>query len=186
MVLAEVGEDRGRETATGHPLLGQGVGADLHGQPFHPAGHGLGQIVLQTVGEGSGVGCREGVARPTVLQGAEQAGHSTAMAAEVLDQVGRGGFAVGTGDPHQLQGGAGLTMQGRGQWTQPGGRVPHHRRQGLTRGSWTGCRGGFRDHTEQRPPTEGIGPEAAAIQPGSRQAHEEAAAFHPTGIGIHP
>ena len=71
VVLREVGEHGARETAARHPLLRQGVGTHLHRRQTATGGGSLGELPLQEVGKGRGVGGRDAVARPAVHQRAE-------------------------------------------------------------------------------------------------------------------
>ena len=166
VVLGEVGEHRPRKSTARHPVLVEGVGAHLHGPNGRARAYRLGQLGLEQVGKGRGVVGRLAMARPAVHQGAKQGRRPLGRCRQVLNQIGGGGFAIGTGHPDQGHGPARAAPELRRQRPGPlGHRIGHHH-HGVPRSRWVGRRRRFPNQGHYSSRRQGLGPEAAAIHLG--------------------
>ena len=143
------------------------MGTHLHGRHLGRNRRGsLGELRLQSVGKGRGVGGGDAVARPAVHQRAEQAhGLAALRSGQMLDQMGGGGFAIGAGHTNEMP----CAMRGAARTPQPSHRpmghrlLDHHHR--VITGGWMGCSGFGSDHAAAAPASTPLGPRTASIHP---------------------
>ena len=106
VILTQIGEDRHVVQASGHAVEIQGMGRDLHDHMGDPlVGHGF-QIFLQFRSVGCGHTGRNGPAAEADVHRAQHACIAPAMIQYGFEQVGSGGFSVGSGyaDHNHLRG----------------------------------------------------------------------------------
>ena len=102
MILGEIGEHTHGEVHAIHTILRESVGGDLH---HHMAAAGIRHAAEQTLhlkALGGGALGRDHFIADHVLIGADKTHLGTEILLQhTLEQVGRGGLAVGTGDCHK-------------------------------------------------------------------------------------
>ena len=182
VVLGEVGKHRRRELTTSHPPLIKGVGAHLHGRHLRAPCHRFRQLRLQPIGKSRGVSRSDAVAWPTVHQGAEQCRLAPHLIAEMLDQMGGGGFAIRAGHPDQGHALGRVMPERSGQSPSPmSHRVGHHDHR-CTRIRRISLSRSHTDHGGGGTVGEGLTPKTAAIHPFTRQSDEQGAMPRTAGI----
>ncbi|MCY1413273.1 hypothetical protein D9M71_287010 [compost metagenome] len=180
VITGQVGHHRDVECQGGDPALVQGMGRHFHG-------HGLGPGLLQVV-EGGLHGDRVRRGQATALQGAIEAGTEGADQTAVLTeqvqrlghQLGDAGLAVGTGDTHQVEQTAWLTIETPGD-------VRELRRQALDRNQ---RHFGDRQHggafgfvgNRRRTALERVGNVFTAIHARTRHRQEQVARAYVTAV----
>lgn len=122
MIPAQVGEDcRGKRQGR-HAMLHQTVAGDLHRHQIGPLLLQGGQIGLHLDRAARGVLCFDELAEQTVAYGAHDPGLAPQQGAPIGHQQGRGAFAVGARDAHQLQLLRRVTVEMAGQLGETSGR----------------------------------------------------------------
>ena len=182
MVLGEIGEDGSREATTSHAMLIEGMGAHLHGSHLGAAFQGFTKLSLQAIRHRCGVRGGEAVAGPSVHQGSKQSSRPATRLTEVFNQVGGGGFAVGAGHTDQPHTHGGPLPEGRRQLTSPKGHGIWHHENAVSRAGWMLSGSLFTDQNCSSTIRQRLWPEAASINPLSRQADEQAALANAAGI----
>ena len=127
MVLGEIGEDTHGEGNALRPVLHQGVRGDLHHRMGAARVRHLAQQTLDLQGIRRGAPGREHLLLHQVLHRADEAGFYPCAAQDVAQEVGSGGFAVGTGDAQDRQPGGGVFIPGAGNFAQGGAHIRHRR-----------------------------------------------------------
>jgi hypothetical protein len=100
----------------------------------------------------------------------------------MLNQVGGGGFAIGTGDPDQGESLAGLAPKLSRQQPRPAGQGVGCHQHPIPRAGRLGRGRRRADHGRQGPGPKCLGPEAAPIHLGAWQPHKQGAGAYPAGI----
>ena len=120
VVHADVQKHGGGKLHVLHPVILQGLAGDLHGQIPDPRPHRVGKVAFQVQGlRGGEVGLE--LFHPVVgLDGGDHPAGGLPLGGQVLvkdvlEVVGRGGLALGAGDPHHPQLGGGVVVVEVGQ-----------------------------------------------------------------------
>lgn len=171
------------------------MGAHLHHRHLRPGSLGFPEAALQFRRKKGGVGSNFAVARPAVVQSAQQSRGAAGSLHQMFNEMGGGGFAVGARYPHQGQLAGGKTIESRRHLGHGlGESLARHkqdrllrqqllRRQALPR--LLGDQGGH------RPCRQGLGHEATSIHAGSRHPQEEIPRLYLARVGteapdLHP
>ena len=101
------------------------MAGDLHRHQIGPLLLQGGQIGLHLDRAARGVLCFDELAKQTVAYGAHDPGLAPQQGAPVGHQQGRGAFAVGARDAHQLQLLRRVTVEMTGQLGETSGKIPH-------------------------------------------------------------
>ena len=122
VVAREVGEHGGAELQAQHALLVDTMGADLHHGLFAAGVAHLREHAENVEGLGGGLVRRDGAGAEVVVDRADET-DALLAAEQVLDQVGDGGLAVGSGDADDLEVAVGELVETAGDAGERGAGV---------------------------------------------------------------
>ncbi len=128
MILGEVREGRHVEHHAAHAMLVERVGGDLHRHGLDPVPPHPGEQPVQVGGLGRGAGERHGCSRHAGPRRPDHAGRHAGRLEDRLQQIGRGGLAVGAGHAHHRHGSGGMAEDRRGHRPH---RLAHRRHEDL-------------------------------------------------------
>ncbi len=177
VVAGQVGEDRGVEGQAVHASQLQRVRRDFHGDVGPAFRFQFGEQPHQVERFRSGIGRRQDTAGQVILDGPDKRRGGAGGAQHGVDQVAGGRLPVSPGDAGQLEAFVGTAVEiARGQ----GERAPAvlHLEPGAVK-PVGGRRFADDDDSAARP---GIGGEAAAVDPASREREKRIAGLNPPGI----
>ena len=125
MVAGEIGEDADIEFNSVHPLLVQGMGTDLHDARLAVGLEHLRHHLLHFERLGRGPLGRNHPIADFIADGAQETALDSSSLRDGLNHESNGGFAVGAGDADDLQGRAGMLVEGAGRTGQRFANVGH-------------------------------------------------------------
>ena len=123
VIACKIGEHTAGEMQAGYTVLGCGMARNLHKGVVTTLGHHDGQQTIEGQRLGGGVGRRFGTVADIVADGREQTGLVAFETSHLIEESGCGGLSVSTGDTYKFQLTRGVTVPGRGEFTERYGRV---------------------------------------------------------------